>query len=77
MGGVAGDKPESSNDYHGLRILPKYKDDTRISLMARAFSKCCVGFMLCNALVLDLCGGSVHMVFGEWHWKDSLTPVVF
>jgi hypothetical protein len=26
--------------------------------------------------VLDLCGG-VHMVFGEWHWKDSWTPIVF
>jgi hypothetical protein len=19
----------------------------------------------------------VHMVFGEWHWKDSLTPMSF
>ncbi len=47
--------------------------------MAWAFSKCSVGFKLCNALVLDLCGGVdlyVHTVFGEWHWKDSLTPIV-
>ncbi len=75
MWSAAEDKPESSNA-HGLRILPKHKDDTRISLAAWAFSKCSVGFMLCNALVLDLCGG-VHMVFGEWHWKDSWTPIVF
>ncbi len=75
MWSAAEDKPESSNA-HGLGILPKHKDNTRISLVARAFSKCSVGLMLCYALVLDLCRG-VHMVFGEWHWKDSLIPIVF
>ncbi len=66
MWGRAEDKPESSNA-HGLRILPKHhKDDTRISLMARAFSKCSVGFMLRNALVLDLCVWGCVCAHGLW-----------
>lgn len=62
MWSAAEDKPESSNA-HGLRILPKHKDDTRISLVAWAFSKCSVGFTLCNALCIGLVWGCAH---GLW-----------